>query len=75
MRSLKLECPLWKNRRKTSDYDIPRFSPEEVVVILARGDGERMLVELYPKIMVVSTEEQSKPTVYLTSGELTAIEN
>jgi beta-lactamase regulating signal transducer with metallopeptidase domain len=73
-RSLKLESELWKDRHSLYAHGISS-SKGELSLILAREDEERMRVVIYPNRIAVYTGKNSKPTVYLTSGELTAIEN
>ena len=81
LQGLKLERALWKDNQDLFEYDIPYYeywkvpSSEEVRVILARDNGEKMLLRVFADRIVVHAgdvelygqryTDDSKPTVYL----------
>ena len=76
LRDVKLEQMLWKDNHK----QYLRGSPADLCVILTQADGEKKLLCFYDHDLVVYEQDENgketgKPTTYLTSGELTAIDN
>ena len=76
LRDVKLEQKLWKNNHER----YLRGSPADLCVILTQADGEKKLLCFYDHDLVVYEQDENgnetgDPTVYLTDGELTAIEN
>ena len=76
LRDVKLEQMLWKDNHKR----YLRGSPADLCVILTQADGEKKLLCFYDHDLVVYEQDENgnetgDPTVYLTDGELTAIEN
>lgn len=75
LRDRELERVLWKDNQKPHEFDVHDYPDGELYVVLARENGEKMLLRVFKDRIVVHAggfelngecyPDDSKPTVYL----------